>query len=196
VTRGSRDRADVSRGGSRPSTARSLSDGARSPAAAALALQRTAGNRATTAVLRGAPRPSPPTLQRSVASVLTDFGTGVLEADAEAAPEEAASGPVGWAIGIGGLLVGATALGLGSLMSRPTSNVDQNKQFADAVKEIERRIGRRLSKDEIRRLHEALHDEDDPGFWDIVNLGLDLFGPPSGAGAGAEASWPDPDDGE
>jgi len=59
---------------------------------------------------------------------------------------------------------------------RPRSNVEQNKQFDAAVREIERRIGRKLSKDEIRELHNALHDEGNPGYNEIVQVGLELFG--------------------
>jgi hypothetical protein len=53
--------------------------------------------------------------------------------------------------------------------------VAQNRQFDDAVREIQRRLGRNLSKDEIRELHDALHDEPNPGYGDIVEVGLDLF---------------------
>jgi len=32
-----------------------------------------------------------------------------------------------------------------------------------------------LSPDEVRELHESLHHAEDPGFWDIVEEGLNLF---------------------
>jgi hypothetical protein len=57
----------------------------------------------------------------------------------------------------------------------PKSNTAQNKQFADAVREIEKRIGRKLSKGEIRRLHDAISDQD-YGFHDIVEEGVSMFG--------------------
>jgi len=59
---------------------------------------------------------------------------------------------------------------------RPSKNFAQNKQFRDAVKEISRRIGRQLTQDEERQLHDALHDEGNPGYGDIVRVGLELFG--------------------
>ncbi len=59
---------------------------------------------------------------------------------------------------------------------RPESNVAQNRQFGDAVQAIQRQIGRKLSKDEIRQLHDALHEEGNPGYQDIVDLGIALFG--------------------
>lgn len=57
----------------------------------------------------------------------------------------------------------------------PGNNQAQNKQFADAVREIERRIGRRLSQDEIRRLHDAISVQD-YGYHDIVEEGVAMFG--------------------
>ena len=57
----------------------------------------------------------------------------------------------------------------------PKSNTAQNKQFADAVREIEKRIGRKLSKNEIRRLHDAISGQD-YGFHDIVEEGIGMFG--------------------
>jgi RHS repeat-associated protein len=65
--------------------------------------------------------------------------------------------------------------GLQALFARPTNNQAQNRQFEGAVRELERQLGRTLSPDEERELHEALHDVEDPGFWDIVEEGLNLF---------------------
>lgn len=64
---------------------------------------------------------------------------------------------------------------LSSQFARPKTNKAQNKQFDGAVKELEAQLGRKLSQDEIRQLHEALHDLEDPGFWDIVEQGLKEF---------------------
>jgi hypothetical protein len=58
---------------------------------------------------------------------------------------------------------------------RPRSNLAQNKQFQGAVSEIEAQLGRRLSKTEIQQLHYALHDLENPGFWQIVDEGLGMF---------------------
>ena len=132
---------------------------------------------------------------RDFGASLVAAGTGILIADAEASPVEAATGPPGWALALAGAAVGAALIGVGVLMSsggRPRRNTDQNKQFDDAVREIEHRIGRRLTPDEIRRLHEALHDEEDPGFWDIVRLGLDMFGEAAtSGGTGGDGENPD-----
>jgi hypothetical protein len=61
------------------------------------------------------------------------------------------------------------------LMGTPRNNQAQNRQFADAVREIERRIGRKLSKDEIRRLHDAISGQD-YDYHDIVEEGVGMFG--------------------
>jgi len=55
------------------------------------------------------------------------------------------------------------------------NNEAENKQFKDAVREIEKKIGRKLTKDEIRRLHDAISGEG-YGYWDIVGIGEDMFG--------------------
>ena len=57
------------------------------------------------------------------------------------------------------------------------NNEAQNAQFKDAVRAIERRIRRKLNKDEIRRLHEAISGEG-YDFHDIISLGVDMFGNP------------------
>jgi hypothetical protein len=69
----------------------------------------------------------------------------------------------------------AASNGLNALFARPKSNQAQNKQFEGAVRELQRELGRVLSPDEVRQLHEALHDLEDPGFWDIVEQGLKEF---------------------
>jgi len=84
------------------------------------------------------------------------------------------------AVGLEGILLaghgGAMMAKIGSGDGgRPGSNSDQNKQFNGAVREIERQIGRPLDQDEIQQLHHAIHDLEDPGFWDIVEQGLKEF---------------------
>jgi hypothetical protein len=59
---------------------------------------------------------------------------------------------------------------------RPGSNYAQNRQFQGAVRELESQLGRPLDKWEIRQLHDSIHHLEDPGFWDIVEEGLSLFG--------------------
>jgi RHS repeat-associated protein len=63
------------------------------------------------------------------------------------------------------------ANGLNAVFSRPQNNQAQNKQFRGAVQQLERELGRKLTQDEIQALHNALHELEDPGFWDIVEEG-------------------------
>ena len=58
---------------------------------------------------------------------------------------------------------------------RPKSNDVQNKQFYGAVRQLEQELGRKLDVSEINELHRELHNYPNPGFWDIVEGGLDLF---------------------
>jgi hypothetical protein len=95
----------------------------------------------------------------------------------------------GGAVVVGGVLVleGAGtavsgAVNLGQNVSafagdgRPKRNDVQNKQFDGAVRQLERELGRKLDDpDEINELHRELHHYPNPGFWDIVQAGLDLF---------------------
>jgi hypothetical protein len=55
------------------------------------------------------------------------------------------------------------------------SNKDQNRQFRDAVREIERIIGRKLRDDEKDRLHREVSGMGF-GFGTIVQVGLAMFG--------------------
>jgi hypothetical protein len=59
---------------------------------------------------------------------------------------------------------------------RPGNNIAQNRQFDGAVREIEKQIGRKLTKNERRQLHDSLHHLENPGYWDIVEEGLNIFG--------------------
>jgi len=54
------------------------------------------------------------------------------------------------------------------------------RQFDDAVREIERHCGRRLTNDERRMLHDAIHGQGF-GFNDIVREGIEMFCPEKGA---------------
>ncbi|HBL58646.1 MAG TPA: hypothetical protein DDZ80_09055 [Cyanobacteria bacterium UBA8803] len=57
----------------------------------------------------------------------------------------------------------------------PGNNQAQNRQFRGAVQEIERRIGRKLSKDEIRQLHDTITGQN-YGYHEIVEEGIGMFG--------------------
>jgi len=54
-------------------------------------------------------------------------------------------------------------------------NREQNRQFSDAVREIERVIRRRLTPDERQRLHRAVSGQN-YSFHEIVDLGVAMFG--------------------
>jgi len=56
----------------------------------------------------------------------------------------------------------------------PVNNSDQKKQVDDAKKEIERKIGRKLTKDEERKYHEHIHKER-YNYPELVEEGLWLF---------------------
>jgi hypothetical protein len=75
---------------------------------------------------------------------------------------------------VGGVLIAAGILMMAS-SGTPGNNQAQNKQFRGAVREGERRIGRRLSKDEIRQVHDAISGRN-YGYHEIVELIVDMFG--------------------
>jgi hypothetical protein len=55
------------------------------------------------------------------------------------------------------------------------SNREQNRQFAEAVRQLEDRLQRKLSPDEIRRLHDEISGEGLTTVEEIVEWGLALF---------------------
>jgi amino acid transporter len=57
----------------------------------------------------------------------------------------------------------------------PGNNQAQNKQFRDAVREAERRLGRKLDKGQIRRVHDEITGQD-MGYHDIVETIISMFG--------------------
>ena len=57
----------------------------------------------------------------------------------------------------------------------PRSNIAQNKQFGDAVRQAEKTLGRKLSLDQIRELHDAI-SEQNMDFWEIVQEAVSMFG--------------------
>ena len=61
-------------------------------------------------------------IHRAAAAALIAFGTAALAADAEAAPAEAAVGPVGWAIGLGIAAVAIASIGVGYAISSDTDS--------------------------------------------------------------------------
>ncbi len=58
---------------------------------------------------------------------------------------------------------------------KPADIRRQNKTFKDAVKEINRKLGRSLTDDQRRELHQEITGQD-YDHRDIVNEGLDMFG--------------------
>jgi len=57
----------------------------------------------------------------------------------------------------------------------PGNNQAQNKQFRGAVQEAEGKLGRRLTKDEIRQVHDEISGQN-YSYREIVDLVLDMFG--------------------
>ncbi|WP_147459222.1 RHS repeat-associated core domain-containing protein [Saccharothrix variisporea] len=57
----------------------------------------------------------------------------------------------------------------------PQNNQAQNREFNDALRAIEREIGRKLSKSEQRQLHNEITGQG-YGYHDIVDIGVGLFG--------------------
>ena len=56
----------------------------------------------------------------------------------------------------------------------PTNNSDQNKQATDARKEIERKLGKKLTNDEKREFHDHISGQD-YDYHDLVEEGYWLF---------------------
>ena len=57
----------------------------------------------------------------------------------------------------------------------PQSNKEQKKQFEDAVKEIEKKLGKRLSDDERRAFHDRISGQG-YGYHEIVEEGYYSLG--------------------
>jgi hypothetical protein len=57
----------------------------------------------------------------------------------------------------------------------PGNNQAQNKQFRDAIRAAEKDIGRSLSKDEIRQVHDAISGEN-LGYHEIIEVVKSMFG--------------------
>ncbi len=76
---------------------------------------------------------------------------------------------------VGGVLIAAGAILMMSSGGTPGNNQAQNRQFKGAVREGERQIGRRLTKDEIRRVHDAISGQN-YGYHEIVELIVEMFG--------------------
>jgi hypothetical protein len=54
-------------------------------------------------------------------------------------------------------------------------NQEQNRQFRAAVREVERRLGRKLNRNEIDRLHREVSKQHHT-FDVIVEIGVGMFG--------------------
>ena len=68
--------------------------------------------------------------------------------------------------------------GFGRWISQRSKNRRENSQFADAVREYQRRCGRILSHDEIRRLHDWITGPEF-NYADIIEEAIGLFGCPT-----------------
>ena len=57
----------------------------------------------------------------------------------------------------------------------PGNNQAQNRSFRDAVQQAQRQLGRQLSKDEIRRVHDQISGQG-YGYHDIIEEILSMYG--------------------
>ena len=106
-------------------------------------------------------------------------------------------------IGAGaGAVAGAITIGIidtgekiGSLIwnmandGTPRTNTAQNKQFNDAVRQAERETGKKMSQDQIQRLHREVSKQD-YSFKEIVEAAKDIL-PAAAVGAAAAGSSQD-----
>ncbi|MCG8362988.1 MAG: hypothetical protein MJA27_06595 [Pseudanabaenales cyanobacterium] len=72
----------------------------------------------------------------------------------------------------------------------PASNTEEDRQARGAIREIERIIGRRLSDDERTELHNAIHGQG-YGFWEIVIVGVQMFGAAEDLDKIPKNRWPE-----
>ncbi len=59
---------------------------------------------------------------------------------------------------------------------RPGNNQAQNRQFRQAVAACEEELGIFLSDAQLRRLHDSIHHLENPGYWEILEECVGLFG--------------------
>ncbi len=79
-------------------------------------------------------------------------------------------------VGLGVVTVGVVGYEGYELYKHLSNNIAQNRQFDEAVRQIESRCGRKLSKGDRRRLHDEITGQGFP-IPDIVNIGVGLFCP-------------------
>ena len=99
-------------------------------------------------------------------------GSGLIVGGAVAIPASVTSG----LLATGAVAAaGAIILQMASSPGGGGNNRVQNRQFKEAVRRIERELGRKLSKDDVQRLHREISKE---GLTldEIVEWGLTLFG--------------------
>lgn len=102
--------------------------------------------------------------------VLAGFGTlGNAAAATWLANAAAAAAAAGAAAAAAGTVLQMSSNGT------PGNNQAQNKQFRDAVRQAEKDLGRRLDKDEIRRVHDEITGQN-MGFREIIETILGMFG--------------------
>jgi hypothetical protein len=118
-----------------------------------------------------------------IALLLGSGGGGLLAfAGAAGTQQAAAAAAAAWlanqAAAAAAAGAAAAAAGIVLQMSSdgtPGNNQAQNRQFRDAVQQAERDLGRKLSKDEIRQIHDEISGEN-MGFHEIVQLIISWFG--------------------
>jgi hypothetical protein len=122
-----------------------------------------------------------------IALLLGSGGGGLLAFAGAAGTQQAAASAAAVAVtnqAMAAATAGAAAAAAGLVLQMssggmPGNNEKQNDQAADAVKEVQRRLGRRLNKDQIRQLHDELSELQgegaDMGFHEIIELAISWF---------------------
>ncbi len=117
----------------------------------------------------GVPPAAAPAAEDGLAEALMGFGTGTLEAEAAAVPEEAVTGPPGWIVGAGVTAVGGLALGAGYWLSHrhhhknsanptashPPLNGAPNPVDAGKVKADQERAAREKEQARLKKVAEC-----------------------------------------
>jgi len=78
---------------------------------------------------------------------------------------------------VGALLANMIGDGGGNFEKmRKGSNTSKNKQFNDAFKKLQKDLGKKLTREQQRQLHDYITKQGYEGFWDIYEAGMELFG--------------------
>ncbi len=117
-----------------------------------------------------------------IAFLLSSGGTGAFALAGFGSMGSSAAGLAAWWTNLAAAAAAASAAAAAagtvvqmSSNGTPGNNEAQNKQFRDAVREAEHKLGRKLDKSETRRVHDEITGEN-MGFHEIVQTILAMFG--------------------